>query len=180
MPSTQYNPYLEDNSNITANGAAYYQPQPTFTAPPQTVSLGEPYFLISANTCSFNTTSTRRLALTEKIFFRIKDSPIISSCQIISEKSYRRRAKLPFRLCQVSVDLIDVLTGELLTGVDSALPNIDPYHTLVALDTSQSKRATVFGYSSWVYKATSSKNGKMYCLRRLEGKVFSMQGIVLM
>jgi len=54
--------------------------------------------------------------------------------------------------------------------VDSQLPTLDNYHTLVALDTSHHKSATVFGFPGWVYKATSSKNGKMYCLRRLEGK----------
>lgn len=57
----------------------------------------------------------------------------------------------------------------MLTVIDSQLPTLDNYHTLVALDTSHQKSATVFGFPGWVYKATSSKNGKMYCLRRLEG-----------
>lgn len=52
---------------------------------------------------------------------------------------------------------------------DSQLPTLDNYHSLVALDTTHHKNATVFGYPSWVYKATSSKNGNLYCLRRLEG-----------
>ncbi|KAG9234504.1 PAB-dependent poly(A)-specific ribonuclease subunit PAN3 [Amylocarpus encephaloides] len=52
---------------------------------------------------------------------------------------------------------------------NSQLPTLDSYHTLVALDTSHRKSATVFGYPSWVYKATSIKNGSMYTLRRLEG-----------
>ncbi|CAG8954277.1 hypothetical protein HYFRA_00005898 [Hymenoscyphus fraxineus] len=52
---------------------------------------------------------------------------------------------------------------------NSQLPTLDNYHTLVALDTSHRKSATVFGYPSWVYKATSMKNGFMYTLRRLEG-----------
>jgi PAB-dependent poly(A)-specific ribonuclease subunit 3 len=47
---------------------------------------------------------------------------------------------------------------------------LDNYHSLVALDTTHQKNALVFGYPSWVYKAQSSKNGKFYCLRRLEGK----------
>jgi PAB-dependent poly(A)-specific ribonuclease subunit 3 len=39
MPTaTQYNPYLEDTTNIASNGAAYYQPQTTFAAPAQPVS----------------------------------------------------------------------------------------------------------------------------------------------
>jgi len=39
LPATaQYNPYLEDNSNMANNGGAYYQPQPTYTVPQQPVS----------------------------------------------------------------------------------------------------------------------------------------------
>ncbi|KAF7544655.1 hypothetical protein G7046_g9741 [Stylonectria norvegica] len=52
---------------------------------------------------------------------------------------------------------------------NSQLPQLDNYHSLVALDTTQRKNANVFGYPSWVYKATSTKNGNIYCLRRLEG-----------
>ena len=37
MPTTQYNPYLEDNSSMAANGAPYYQSQTTYTAPAQPV-----------------------------------------------------------------------------------------------------------------------------------------------
>lgn len=36
------------------------------------------------------------------------------------------------------------------------------------LDTSNQKNASAFGYSSWVYKATSSKDGNVYVLRRIE------------
>jgi hypothetical protein len=39
LPAAQYNPYLEDSANITSNGAAYYQPQQTYTAPAQPVSF---------------------------------------------------------------------------------------------------------------------------------------------
>lgn len=52
---------------------------------------------------------------------------------------------------------------------NSQLPHLDNYHSLVALDTSHRKNASIFGYPSWVYKATSTKTGKLYCLRRLEG-----------
>jgi hypothetical protein len=38
MPATQYNPYLEDTNNIANNGAAYFAPQPAYTAPAQPVS----------------------------------------------------------------------------------------------------------------------------------------------
>ncbi|KAG8406334.1 PAB-dependent poly(A)-specific ribonuclease subunit 3, variant 2 [Metarhizium acridum] len=52
---------------------------------------------------------------------------------------------------------------------NSQLPQMENYHSLVALDTSQRKNANAFSYPSWVYKATSSKTGNLYCLRRLEG-----------
>lgn len=38
MPAAQYNPYLEDTNSITNNGAAYFPPQPAYTAPAQPVS----------------------------------------------------------------------------------------------------------------------------------------------
>lgn len=53
---------------------------------------------------------------------------------------------------------------------DSTLPpQIDHFHSLVPLDTTNQKNAATFGYPSWVYKAMSSKDGKLYALRRLEG-----------
>ncbi|KAH8131555.1 hypothetical protein FP744_10002002 [Trichoderma asperellum] len=58
-------------------------------------------------------------------------------------------------------------TWQVMPG--SQLPHLDNYHSLVALDTTHRKNAGIFGYPSWVYKATSSKDGKVYCLRRLEG-----------
>ncbi|OAA60084.1 PAB-dependent poly(A)-specific ribonuclease subunit PAN3 [Cordyceps fumosorosea ARSEF 2679] len=56
-----------------------------------------------------------------------------------------------------------------LQVINSQLPQVDNYHSLVALDTTQRKNINIFGYSSWVYKATSSKTGNIYCLRRIEG-----------
>ncbi|KAJ5053742.1 uncharacterized protein L3040_000033 [Drepanopeziza brunnea f. sp. 'multigermtubi'] len=52
---------------------------------------------------------------------------------------------------------------------NTGLPAVEHYHTLVPLDTSNSRSATVFGLPSWVYKAVSSKNGVTYILRRVEG-----------
>ncbi|KKA26359.1 hypothetical protein TD95_003838 [Thielaviopsis punctulata] len=49
------------------------------------------------------------------------------------------------------------------------LPEIDDYHSLVALDTSPRSNINLFGYSTWVYKAGSLKDDRTYCLRRLEG-----------
>ncbi|KAI9808130.1 MAG: PAB-dependent poly(A)-specific ribonuclease subunit 3 [Sarcosagium campestre] len=53
---------------------------------------------------------------------------------------------------------------------NSTLPaQIDHFHSLVPLDTSNQKNASIFGYPTWIYKAMSSKDGKYYALRRLEG-----------
>lgn len=49
------------------------------------------------------------------------------------------------------------------------LPHLDHFHSLVPVDSSNNKSRKMFGYPTWLYKATSSKDGKIYCLRRLEG-----------
>jgi PAB-dependent poly(A)-specific ribonuclease subunit 3 len=60
--------------------------------------------------------------------------------------------------------------ASLQTFANSTLPHtIEHFHSLVALDTNNTKGPTTFGYPSWVYKATSSKDGHTYALRRIEG-----------
>lgn len=49
------------------------------------------------------------------------------------------------------------------------MPTIDHFHSLVPLDNSAQRSSTTFGYPTWLYKAQSSKDGKFYALRRLEG-----------
>ncbi|KAL1906895.1 PAB-dependent poly(A)-specific ribonuclease subunit 3 [Sporothrix stenoceras] len=46
--------------------------------------------------------------------------------------------------------------------------NVESYHSLTALDTNSHKVAGSFGRITWLYKAVASKNGKHYCLRRVE------------
>ena len=58
----------------------------------------------------------------------------------------------------------------LQTFANSALPqSVEYFHSLVALDTNNQKGPSTFGYPSWVYKATSSRDGHTYALRRIEG-----------
>lgn len=58
----------------------------------------------------------------------------------------------------------------LQTFANSTLPqSVEYFHSLVALDTNNQKGPTTFGYPSWVYKATSSRDGHTYALRRIEG-----------
>lgn len=70
------------------------------------------------------------------------------------------------------------MEAALQTLVTVQLPQVDVYHSLVPLDTNHRKNAVAFGYPSWLYKAKSSKNGRLYALRRLEGyKLTSEQAI---
>lgn len=57
----------------------------------------------------------------------------------------------------------------MLTLSDSGLPQLERWHSLFPLDTSNRKNTSSFGYPSWVYKAQNSRTGRHYALRRLEG-----------
>lgn len=71
----------------------------------------------------------------------------------------------------VREDLQRKAEATLQTFPNSTLPqNVDNhFHSLVALDTVNSRTSATFGYPSWIYKATSSIDGNMYALRRIEG-----------
>ncbi|KAK0612310.1 PAB-dependent poly(A)-specific ribonuclease subunit PAN3 [Bombardia bombarda] len=62
---------------------------------------------------------------------------------------------------------------------NSVLPQLERWHSLVPLDTNNRKNSTSFGYPSWVYKAQSSRNGKHYALRRLEGYRLTNENAIL-
>jgi PAB-dependent poly(A)-specific ribonuclease subunit 3 len=67
-------------------------------------------------------------------------------------------------------DLQRKAEATLQTFANSALPqSVEYFHSLVALDTNNQKGPSSFGYPSWVYKATSSRDGHTYALRRIEG-----------
>ncbi|TAQ85954.1 hypothetical protein B7494_g5721 [Chlorociboria aeruginascens] len=136
MPSAQYNPYLEENSNLANNGSGYFQTQANYSAPVQPLQ----YHLYA---------------------------PIGPHREDLL--AYQRLAHDFFMPEKLREDLQKKAEASLQVMPNSQLPTLENYHTLVALDTSHHKSATVFGYPSWVYKATSSKNGNLYCLRRLEG-----------
>lgn len=46
LPAAPYNPYLQENTSMPSNGAAYYQAQPSFAAPAQPVRYW-PLLLVS-------------------------------------------------------------------------------------------------------------------------------------
>ncbi|GAB7359922.1 hypothetical protein MBLNU230_g7448t2 [Neophaeotheca triangularis] len=58
----------------------------------------------------------------------------------------------------------------LQTFANSTLPpTVEHFHSLVALDIGNQKSPLTFGYPSHIYKATSSKDGNFYTLRRISG-----------
>ncbi|MCJ1348224.1 PAB-dependent poly(A)-specific ribonuclease subunit 3, partial [Peltigera leucophlebia] len=57
-------------------------------------------------------------------------------------------------------------------------PSIAHFHGLVPLVSNTPKSTAIFGYSSWIYKALSSQDGKAYCLRQLQGKSLQMIGYI--
>ena len=67
-------------------------------------------------------------------------------------------------------DLQRKAEATLQTFANSTLPqSVEYFHSLVALDTNNQKGPSSFGYPSCVYKATSSRDGHTYALRRIEG-----------
>lgn len=55
------------------------------------------------------------------------------------------------------------------------LPDVEQFHSLVSLDMPTARSENLLGYPSWLYKAVSSLDGNVYCLRRLEGFVSTNQ-----
>jgi PAB-dependent poly(A)-specific ribonuclease subunit 3 len=83
---------------------------------------------------------------------------------------YQRTAADFFIPDDLREDLQRKSEAALQSFANSTLPQtVEYFHSLVALDTGQQKGAATFGYSSWVYKATSYRDGRIYALRRLEG-----------
>lgn len=83
---------------------------------------------------------------------------------------YQRHTADFFLPENVRLDLQKRAEAALQVMPNSQLPQLDNFHSLVALDTTtHRKSASLFGHTSWVYKATSIKTGRLYCLRRLEG-----------
>ncbi|RDI78833.1 hypothetical protein Vi05172_g11187 [Venturia inaequalis] len=83
---------------------------------------------------------------------------------------YQRTVHDLFIADKLREDLQRKAEASLQTLPNSTLPaNIEHFHSLVPLDTNNQRNTTTFGYVTWLYKATSSKDGKLYTLRRLEG-----------
>ncbi|EPS41328.1 hypothetical protein H072_4858 [Dactylellina haptotyla CBS 200.50] len=92
--------------------------------------------------------------------------------------SYQRTVHDLFLKDSIREDLQKKAEATLQILPNSTLPNVDSYHSLVPLDlhvakpqgkNAQPQPQSTFGHTSWVYKATSNKDGLAYILRRLEG-----------
>ncbi|CAJ2503580.1 Uu.00g109740.m01.CDS01 [Anthostomella pinea] len=58
---------------------------------------------------------------------------------------------------------------QVLASQSGVQASLQQYHSLVPLDTKFRNAQSVFGPPTWVWKATSRKNGNIYCLRRIQG-----------
>lgn len=84
--------------------------------------------------------------------------------------SHQRRPEDFFMSNTLREELQRKNEATLQTLPGSNLPEyVHVYHSLVPIDINLEKSTRVFGHPTWAYKACSNKDGKMYCLRRIEG-----------
>ncbi|KAI0017906.1 hypothetical protein F4780DRAFT_781898 [Xylariomycetidae sp. FL0641] len=139
LPAAQFNPYAEEHNPLSTAGAPYFAGANTYAAPAQPLQ----YHL-------YNPISSTRETL-QPYQRQIHDFFLPDSLrEELQKKSEAARQVLPSQ-----------------PGVQ--LPSLQQYHSLVPLDTKLRGSASVFGLPTWVWKATSRKNGNIYCLRRIEG-----------
>ncbi|KAH9905319.1 kinase-like domain-containing protein [Xylariomycetidae sp. FL2044] len=139
LSSTQYNPYAEEHNPLTGAGTSYYGTQNAYTAPSQPLQYHLYYPIAPARE---NLQPFQR-----QVYDLFLPESVREDLQKKSEAARQVLAAQP--------------------GVQQ--PSLQQYHSLVPLDTKLRTVASIFGLSSWVFKATSRKNGNIYCLRRIEG-----------
>ncbi|KAJ8125334.1 hypothetical protein O1611_g8306 [Lasiodiplodia mahajangana] len=139
LQSTQYNPYAEEHNPLTGAGASYYGAQNTYSAPSQPLQYHLYYPL----------------------------APVRESIQPYQRAAFELFLPESLRedLQKKSEAARQVLASQ--PGVQS--PSLQQYHSLVPLDIKLKNTPGIFGLPTWVWKATSRKNGNVYCLRRVEG-----------
>ncbi|KAI0403595.1 hypothetical protein F4802DRAFT_571202 [Xylaria palmicola] len=139
LQSTQYNPYAEEHNPLAATGTSYYGTQNTYSAPSQPLQY-HLYYPIASIRDSLQ-------PYQRAVFDFFLPESLRENLQKKSEAARQ------------------VLASQL--GVQS--PSLQQYHSLVPLDTKLKNTPGIFGLPTWVWKATSRKNGNVYCLRRVEG-----------
>ncbi|KAI0548478.1 hypothetical protein F4679DRAFT_550620 [Xylaria curta] len=139
LQPAQYNPYAEEHNPLAGAGASYYGAQNTFSTPSQPLQYHLYYPL----------------------------APIRDSLQ-----PYQRAVFdffLPESLRENLQKKSDAARQVLASQPGVQSPSLQQYHSLVPLDTKVKSTPGIFGLPTWVWKATSRKNGNVYCLRRVEG-----------
>lgn len=128
-----------------------------------------------------NIISMPRLDPITKTFLDISGMYMIYLSRMTLEKSCRRKQLQHYKPSLVSIKLLHLIHYWFADcRLDSQLPTqIDHFHSLVPLDVTHQKNATIFGYPSWVYKAQSSKDGNYYVLRRLEGMLHIYMNLLI-
>ncbi|KAI9791407.1 MAG: PAB-dependent poly(A)-specific ribonuclease subunit 3 [Peltula sp. TS41687] len=154
---SQVNPYAPDTTGMGSSSTAFYQGQGGYAQPVgKALSVLNPSFLFR-----------RPMSIWEQVQYHLY-APL----------GPHRENLLPYQRTVHDFFISDGLREELQRKAEASLqilpnstlpPQIDHFHSLVPLDTTNQKNAATFGYPSWVYKAMSSKDGKLYALRRLEG-----------
>ncbi|KAI1101425.1 hypothetical protein F4804DRAFT_343975 [Jackrogersella minutella] len=139
LPPAQYNPYVDDQNALAGAGSPYYTAQNSYTAPSQPLQY-HLYYPITSGRESLQ-------PYQRQIYDLFLPDSLREDLQ---KKSEATRQVLPSQ-----------------PGVQ--LPSLQHYHSLVPLDTKIRGTTSTFGLASWVFKATSRKNGNTFCLRRIEG-----------
>ncbi|KAI1108848.1 hypothetical protein F5Y14DRAFT_445146 [Nemania sp. NC0429] len=139
LPSTPYNPYAEEHNPLAGAGASYYGGQNTYSTPSQPLQY--------------------------HLYYPI--TPIRDTLQPYQRAAYELFLPESLRedLQRKSEAARQVLASQ--PGVHA--PSLQQYHSLVPLDIKLKNAPGIFGLPTWVWKATSRKNGNVYCLRRVEG-----------
>ncbi|KAI0423810.1 hypothetical protein F5Y09DRAFT_178226 [Xylaria sp. FL1042] len=139
LQSSHYNPYAEEHNPLAGAGTSYYGAQNTYSTPSQPLQYHLYYPL----------------------------APIRDSLQPYQRAVFEFFLPESLRedLQRKSEAARQVLASQ--PGVQS--PSLQQYHSLVPLDIKLKNTPGIFGLPTWVWKATSKKNGNVYSLRRVEG-----------
>ncbi|KAJ2987172.1 hypothetical protein NUW58_g4653 [Xylaria curta] len=135
LQSAQYNPYAEEHNPLTAAGASYYGPQNTYSSPSQPLQY-HLYYPLAPIRDSLQ-------PYQRAVFDLFLPESLREGLQKKSEAARQVLASQP--------------------GVQS--PSLQQYHSLVPLDIKLKNTPGIFGLPTWVWKATSRKNGNVYCFR---------------
>ncbi|KAI1423872.1 hypothetical protein F5Y12DRAFT_502854 [Xylaria sp. FL1777] len=139
LQSSQYNPYVEEHNPLAGAGTSYYGAQNTYSTPSQPLQY-HLYYPLAPIRDSLQ-------PYQRAVFDLFLPESLREDLQKKSEAARQVLASQP--------------------GIQS--PSLQQYHSLVPLDIKLKNMPGIFGLPTWVWKATSRKNGNVYCLRRVEG-----------